>query len=277
MVASGYIPRSPVWLRKIPSTVSGSQRFPAGPAARRALRVPAWRKIEYYLARSAVSRTFFRKFFRPSRGPQGAPPSGLRPFAAASSALYAPLARRGRETRPRTGCRQLQRGKAEGVSGGERHRAGASPPPHAWPPRSPDVSPRPIGAADSASYISKDRRPPSGGGLSAPSSRKRRFPRRRLSPVRFRQTSHGANTSRAAQSRLRRRFPPEKKNGRLRARPLPRAGNPSATVPGRFPLYIYREICLVATVEDALGLLYRTRQLAHGGRPSLQAYSQSSP
>ena len=38
-------------------------RFPAGLRARRALRVPAWRKIEYYLARSAVSRTFFRKFF----------------------------------------------------------------------------------------------------------------------------------------------------------------------------------------------------------------------
>ncbi len=42
-----------------------------------------------------MSRTFFRKFFRPSRGPRGAPPSGLLPFAAASSVLYAPPARPG--------------------------------------------------------------------------------------------------------------------------------------------------------------------------------------
>ena len=55
-----------------------------------------------------------------------------------------------------------------------------------------------------------------------------------------------------------------KKNGRLRARPPSARAIPSATAPGRFSLYIYREICLVATVEDALGLLYRTRQLAHG-------------
>ena len=55
-------------------------RFPAGPAARRALRVPAWRKIEYYLARSAVSRTFFRKFFP----------------AAPQSRRFAPAHRRGR-------------------------------------------------------------------------------------------------------------------------------------------------------------------------------------
>ena len=55
-----------------------------------------------------------------------------------------------------------------------------------------------------------------------------------------------------------------KKNGRPRARPPSARAIPSATAPGRFSLYIYREICLVATVEDALGLLYRTRQLAHG-------------
>ena len=70
-----------------------------------------------------MSRTFFRKFFRPSRGPRGVPPSGLRPFAAASSALYAPPAPRVRETRPHTGCRQLQRGGAEGMAGGSDGRA----------------------------------------------------------------------------------------------------------------------------------------------------------
>ena len=66
---------------------------------------------------------FSESFSRPSRGPRGAPPSGLLPFAAASSVLYAPPARRGRETRPHTGCRQLQRGGAEGMAGGSDGRA----------------------------------------------------------------------------------------------------------------------------------------------------------
>ena len=42
-----------------PEALSGFVKF----HPQYALRVPAWRKIEYYLARSAVSRTFFRKFF----------------------------------------------------------------------------------------------------------------------------------------------------------------------------------------------------------------------
>ena len=44
----GKFPRSPVWLRKIPSTVSGSQGSRRGLPARRALRVPAWREDVYY-------------------------------------------------------------------------------------------------------------------------------------------------------------------------------------------------------------------------------------
>ncbi len=117
MIASGLMPRSPVWLRKIPSTVSGSQGSRRGfaPAVRFAF--PLGARLNITLRARPCQELFSESFCRPSRGPRGAPPSGLRPFAAASSALYAPPARRGRETRPHTGCRQLQRGGAEGWRG----------------------------------------------------------------------------------------------------------------------------------------------------------------
>ena len=120
----GRLPRSPVWLRKIPSTVSGSQGSRRGlrPAVRFAF--PLGARLNTTLRARPCQELFSESFSRPSRGPRGAPPSGLLPFAAASSVLYAPPAPRVRETRPHTGCRQLQRGKAEGVSGGGRHRAG---------------------------------------------------------------------------------------------------------------------------------------------------------
>ena len=129
----GRLPRSPVWLRKIPSTVSGSQGSRRGlrPAVRFAF--PLGARLNITLRARPCQELFSESFFRPSRGPRGAPPSGLRPFAAASSILYAPPARRGRETRPHTGCRQLQRGGARGwraVRARGRRRAGASPPPH---------------------------------------------------------------------------------------------------------------------------------------------------
>ena len=147
----GRLPRSPVWLRKIPSTVSGSQGSRRGlrPAVRFAF--PLGARLNTTLRARPCQELFSESFSRPSRGPRGAPPSGLRPFAAASSVLYAPPARRGRETRPHTGCRQLQRGGAEGWRGISDGRAASG-----WrfaPPRSPGVSPRPIGAANSASYI----------------------------------------------------------------------------------------------------------------------------
>ena len=179
MIASGLMPRSPVWLRKIPSTVSGSQGSRRGfaPAVRFAF--PLGARLNTTLRARPCQELFSESFSRPSRGPRGAPPSGLRPFAAASSVLYAPPARRGRETRPHTGCRQLQRGKAEGAGDAGR---GMSP--------RPGVSPRPAceasGAADSTAriqlpiYRQEDRRPPPGRRPSAPSSRKRRFP---LSPA----------------------------------------------------------------------------------------------
>ena len=125
MIASGPMPRSPVWLRKIPSTVSGSQGSRRGlrPAVRFAF--PLGARLNITLRARPCQELFSESFSRPSRGPRGAPPSGLLPFAAASSVLYAPPAPRVRETRPHTGCRQLQRGGAEGW----RHRAGASPRP----------------------------------------------------------------------------------------------------------------------------------------------------
>ena len=145
MIASGLMPRSPVWLRKIPSTVSGSQGSRRGlrPAVRFAF--PLGARLNTTLRARPCQELFSESFSRPSRGPRGAPPSGLRPFAAASSVLYAPPAPRGRETRPHTGCRQLQRGGAEGWRGISDGRAASG-----WrfaPPRSPGVSPRPIGAA----------------------------------------------------------------------------------------------------------------------------------
>ena len=131
MIASRLMPRSPVWLRKIPSTVSGSQGSRRGlrPAVRFAF--PLGARLNTTLRARPCQELFSESFSRPSRGPRGAPPSGLLPFAAASSVLYAPPARRGRETRPHTGCRQLQRGGAEGwrVRAGGRHRPGASPRP----------------------------------------------------------------------------------------------------------------------------------------------------
>lgn len=115
MIASGLMPRSPVWLRKIPSTVSGSQGSRRGfaPAVRFAF--PLGARLNITLRARPCQELFSESFSRPSRGPRGAPPSGLLPFAAASSVLYAPPARRGRETRPHTGCRQLQRGGARTI------------------------------------------------------------------------------------------------------------------------------------------------------------------
>lgn len=144
MIASGLMPRSPVWLRKIPSTVSGSQGSRRGlrPAVRFAF--PLGARLNTTLRARPCQELFSESFFRPSRGPRGAPPSGLRPFAAASSVLYAPRARRGRETRPHTGCRQLQRGGARADGGGSGAWAASG-----WrfaPPRSPGVSPRLIDA-----------------------------------------------------------------------------------------------------------------------------------
>jgi hypothetical protein len=150
----GRLPRSPVWLRKIPSTVSGSQGSRRGlrPAVRFAF--PLGARLNITLRARPCQELFSESFSRPSRGPRDAPPSGLRPFAAASSVLYAPPARRGRETRPHTGCRQLQRGGARADGGfGRLGGIGLALRPGPQPRRSGACASRPSGAIDSAACI----------------------------------------------------------------------------------------------------------------------------
>ena len=187
MIASRLMPRSPVWLRKIPSTVSGSQGSRRGlrPAVRFAF--PLGARLNITLRARPCQELFSESFSRPSRGPRGAPPSGLRPFAAASSVLYAPRATRGRETRPHTGCRQLQRGGARADGGGFGRLGGIGlalrPAPHARSHASSFLYiGRKIGACLRAGGLPR-RRHASGAS-----------PCRRLSPVRFRQASRGGGS-----------------------------------------------------------------------------------
>lgn len=199
----GKFPRSPVWLRKIPSTVSGSQGSRRGlrPAVRFAF--PLGARLNTTLRARPCQELFSESFSRPSRGPRGAPPSGLRPFAAASSVLYAPPARCGRETRPHTGCRQLQRGGAR-ADGGFGREGGIGlalrPGPHAWPPRGPGArGTEPSGAADSTARIQlpiyrQEDRPRLRAGSLPRRHAIRASPCRRLSPVRFRQASRGGGS-----------------------------------------------------------------------------------
>ena len=233
MIASRLMSRSPVWLRKIPSTVSGSQGSRRGlrPAVRFAF--PLGARLNTTLRARPCQELFSESFFRPSRGPRGAPPSGLRPFAAACSVLYAPPARRGRETRPHTGCRQLQRGGARadgGDAGAWAASAGRFAPPRMQAaPRPRRFAPahrrdRPGGLALARLglpghsiqlpafkylYISRRIRPTFRPGVLPRSSCERRFPYRWSFLTRLRQTSHEANTSRGyfQQPRARRRVP----------------------------------------------------------------------
>lgn len=186
MIASRLMPRSPVWLRKIPSTVSGSQGSRRGfmPAVRFAF--PLGARLNTTLRARPCQELFSESFSRPSRGPRGAPPSGPLPFAAASSVLYAPPARRGRETRPHTGCRQLQRGGARadgGLRALGRHRAGASPRPACE-----------VARIQLPIYRQEDRPRLQAGGLPRRRHASGASPCRRLSPVRFRQASRGGGS-----------------------------------------------------------------------------------
>ena len=74
MIASRLMPRSPVWLRKIPSTVSGSQGSRRGlrPAVRFAF--PLGARLNITLRARPCQELFSESFSRPSRGPRGAPP-----------------------------------------------------------------------------------------------------------------------------------------------------------------------------------------------------------
>ena len=250
----GRLPRSPVWLRKIPSTVSGSQGSRRGlrPAVRFAF--PLGARLNTTLRARPCQELFSESFSRPSRGPRGAPPSGLLPFAAASSVLYAPPAPRVRETRPHTGCRQLQRGKAEGVSGGGRHRAGASPRPACGASGAAVSTARiqlPIYRQEDRSRLragSLPRRHASGAS-----------PCRRLSPVRFRQASRGGGSLPKEE-----RPPP--------GPPAFRAGNPldgrpwSILYVGRFPSFRYLR---------SLGATAYSNAQAFPLRPILRMYAEA--
>lgn len=68
----GNLPRSPVWLRKIPSTVSGSQGSRRGlrPAVRFAF--PLGARLNITLRARPCQELFSESFCRPSRGPRGA-------------------------------------------------------------------------------------------------------------------------------------------------------------------------------------------------------------
>ena len=72
MIASRLMSRSPVWLRKIPSTVSGSQGSRRGlrPAVRFAF--PLGARLNITLRARPCQELFSESFWRPSRGPRGA-------------------------------------------------------------------------------------------------------------------------------------------------------------------------------------------------------------
>ena len=159
MIASGLMPRSPVWLRKIPSTVSGSQGSRRGfmPAVRFAF--PLGARLNTTL-RARPCQELFSESFSGRPAGRGAP----------RLPGFGPSRRRVRYyTRPRR------------PAGGK-------------PSRTQD--------ADNSSAVE------------------------RRSLVRLRQTSNEANTSRAARSRLQRRFPPERRTAVSGPARLPRGQSP---------------------------------------------------
>ena len=143
----GNLPRSPVWLRKIPSTVSGSQGSRRGlrPAVRFAF--PLGARLNITLRARPCQELFSESFCRPSRGPRGAfalRASALRgdEFGIIRSPAAARAGNRPAHRMPTTPARQS--GGGRGVPGGRE--------PPSWrfaPIRSPGASPRPIDAAAS--------------------------------------------------------------------------------------------------------------------------------
>lgn len=229
MIASGLMPRSPVWLRKIPSTVSGSQGSRRGlrPAVRFAF--PLGARLNTTLRARPCQELFFRKFF------PAVPRAAGRPAFRASAlrggefgiirAPGAPGAGNPPAHRmPTTPARR----SGGGVSGGGRHRAGASPRPACGPPRITSIHVhrrnRPGGPAlarlgppghsirpRTFNYLYISRR--IGAHLQArdPSAfiAQRSFSYRWRFLIRLRQTPRGANTSRGCfqQPRAHRRVP----------------------------------------------------------------------
>ena len=148
MIASGLMPRSPVWLRKIPSTVSGSQGSRRGlrPAVRFAF--PLGARLNTTL-RARPCQELFSESFPGRPAGRGAP----------RLPGFGPSRRRVRYyTRPRrpAGGKPARTQDADNSSAVERRgglgrfgRLGGvgrafRPAPHARPPRNPGVSPQSI-------------------------------------------------------------------------------------------------------------------------------------
>ena len=234
MIASRLMPRSPVWLRKIPSTVSGSQGSRRGlrPAVRFAF--PLGARLNTTL-RARPCQELFSESFSGRPAGRGAPrPPG-----------FGPSRRRVRYyTRPRRGAggKPARTQDADNSSAAERKgwrgcgRLGGigralRPAPHARSPRGPGVSPRPmpidatapevrrlrvsalrgdrLGCVHSTTYISRRIGLAFRPGVLSPSSCKLRFPYRWRFLIRLRQTPREANTSRGCflQPRAHRRVP----------------------------------------------------------------------
>ena len=118
MIASRLMSRSPVWLRKIPSTVSGSQGSRRGlrPAVRFAF--PLGARLNTTLRARPCQELFSESFSRPSRGPRAPRPPG-----------FCPSRRRVRYyTRPRRGAggKPARTQDADNSSAAERGRMGGS-------------------------------------------------------------------------------------------------------------------------------------------------------
>ena len=281
------MPRSPVWLRKIPSTVSGSQGSRRGlsPAVRFAF--PLGARLNITLRARPCQELFSESFCRPSRGPRGASRlPGLCPSR--RRVRYYTLPRRGAGGKPsRTqdahNSGAVKRRGTEGIPGREGGIGLAfRPGPDAGPPRGPGASPRSIygttpearrlrasalrggrlGRLYTRRHWREEPGPAFGPGSSLPAKR-RRF-RALAQPARGAARFPSSGT------------PPKKKDGRLRSPPALRAGRPSATVPGRFSLYLYIDMfssgCRKCAWSSSRNAATRPWE-----RPSLQACSRSSP
>ena len=192
MIASGLMPRSPVWLRKIPSTVSGSQGSRRGlrPAVRFAF--PLGARLNITLRARPCQELFSESFpGRPAgRGAPRLPGFGpsrrrvrhyTRPGAPGAGN---PPAHRMPTTPARRSGRMGDFGWEGGVG------LALRPAPHARPPGRP-TQPH----ASSCLYIGRK----IGARLRAGGLPRRRHasgasPCRRLSPVRFRQASRGGDS-----------------------------------------------------------------------------------
>ena len=144
MIASGLMPRSPVWLRKIPSTVSGSQGSRRGlrPAVRFAF--PLGARLNTTLRARPCQELFSESFRRPSRGPRGASRlPGLGPSR--RRVRYYTLPRRGAGGKPSRTQDADNSGAAKRRGTGDAGREG-SPGLALRPARSPGASPRSIDA-----------------------------------------------------------------------------------------------------------------------------------